>query len=77
MMGRMALLMQYLRNGLVVVAKKSEVLTEQDKSRNIPAHDKDTGSHPYNGRADGAHISQVFRRKKKRRRTISAHKITI
>ena len=46
---------------------------EQDESSDIPAHDEYAGSHPYEGSADRADGSQVFRRKEKGRGAVTAH----
>lgn len=41
------------------------MFAEQDKRRDIPAHDKHTDRRAYNGIADGIDISQVFRGEEK------------
>jgi hypothetical protein len=50
---------------------------EQDKSGDIPAHDKNARGKTYDRGTCGTHITQVFRREKEGRGTIGAHKTSI
>jgi hypothetical protein len=57
--------------------KKSKMTAKQNKRGHMPAHDKHSYGNTNKCEADCSHISQVFRRKKKRIRAIIFHKSSI
>ena len=50
---------------------------KEDKSGDVPAHDKDPGSHSHDGKAGSAYHAEVFRGEKKGVGPIAFHKPTV
>ena len=76
-MATMTLLIQYFKNGFDVVARNLHRLAVQNKSGDIPAHDKNAQRNTYNGSTQRIYLAQVFRRKKQGICTITFHKTTV
>jgi hypothetical protein len=65
------------QKGFAGSGQKAEMAAKDDKGRDVPAHDKDPGSQSDDGSADGADVSEIFRREKECVRTIGPHESAV